>query len=338
MTGFRPFLMVVLATWLLGIGTALGHDARPLYVDIRESQPEHFAVLWKAPASLPAPALPSLAMPESCRSSGESVSGHTGDAYTLHANYHCPGGLSGKELALDYPGKNPGLSALFRVTLSSGETRTHVLEPDEPTWVVPEAENLWRVSRDYTVLGIEHIFAGTDHLLFVACLIFIARTPRRILVTVTGFTVAHSLTLALSTLGVVQLPVAAVEAVIALSIVFLAHEIAVADKASWTWRYPVLVSSAFGLLHGFGFAAVLRDIGLPQTELPAALLFFNIGVEIGQLLFVGALAAVVWLVARGWQTTGNGLLDRRFVHLIGSYGVGIIASYWLVQRVAGFGA
>ncbi len=318
------------------IGGAYGHDSRPVYVDIRESGAGHFVVHWKAPVSLPARALPSLRMPASCRQNEDAVSGHTGDAYTVHGRYSCPGGLSGQTLSLDYPGSNPGLSTLIRVGLLSGETHTRVLDPGEESWTVPEDENVWQVSKQYAGLGIEHIFAGIDHLLFVACLIFIARTPRRILVTVTGFTLAHSLTLALATLGIVALPVAAVEAVIALSIVFLAHEIAVANPRSWTWRYPILVSGSFGLLHGFGFAAVLGDIGLPQTELPAALLFFNVGVEVGQILFIAAIALIVTLGARLLRRTRQQLLDRRWTGLAGSYIIGSLASFWLVQRMADF--
>ena len=131
---------------------------------------------------------------------------------------------------------------------------------------MPDAENRFAVATEYTWLGIEHIWIGIDHLLFVACLLFIAKTSRRVLITITGFTVAHSITLALSALDLVRIPTPPVEAAIALSVVFMAWEIAKGNMNSLTHRYPIAVSSSFGLLHGFGFAAVLRDIGLPQDK------------------------------------------------------------------------
>jgi hypothetical protein len=194
------------------------------------------------------------------------------------------------------------------------------------------------VAREYLRLGVGHILGGADHLLFLACLIFVARTRRRILITVTGFTLAHSITLALAALGWVRVPVAPVEAAIALSIVFVATEIARNRRDTLTWRHPIAVASSFGLLHGFGFAAVLREVGLPQTELPMALLFFNLGVELGQVLFIAALL-VGWAIARRllaalehWSATAA--LEHLRVPV--AYGVGCISSYWLIARVAAF--
>ena len=152
--------------------------------------------------------------------------------------------------------------------------------------------------KTYLVFGVEHILSGMDHLLFIACLIFIAGTWRRILVTITGFTIAHSLTLTLSALELIRLPVPPIEATIALSIVFLAREIALDRRDTLTWRYPIAVSAGFGLLHGLGFASALKDIGLPQTEIPAALLAFNVGVEIGQIMFVSSMLVVFWLITK----------------------------------------
>ena len=158
-------------------------------------------------------------------------------------------------------------------------------------------EEVTTVAVQYTWLGMEHIWIGFDHLLFVLCLIWIAGSLRRILITITGFTLAHSVTLALSALQIVVLPVPPIEAVIALSVLFLATEIARGEggfngakgangaSGALTWRYPIAVSSTFGLLHGLGFAAVLNEIGLPQTELVTGLVFFNVGVEIGQVVF-----------------------------------------------------
>jgi hydrogenase/urease accessory protein HupE len=196
------------------------------------------------------------------------------------------------------------------------------------------------VARQYLRLGIRHILTGYDHLLFLVCLLLIAGTGRRIFWTITGFTLAHSLTLVLSTLGWVRVPVAPVEASIALSIVFVAWEILRGDRNSLAFRHPIAISSAFGLLHGFGFASVLSETGLPQTEIPAALLFFNLGVEIGQLLFVVGLILAYQLVRGAASAVGlskpalTQRLSRMQKPLI--YAVGALASFWMIQRIASF--
>ena len=213
-----------------------------------------------------------------------------------------------------------------------------MLSPDVTVWQIPEKEQTWKVIKEYTGLGIEHILKGYDHLLFIVCLVLLAGTFKRILITITGFTIAHSITLALAALGVINVSVAPVEASIALSIVFVAMELARNRRDTLTWRYPIAVSSTFGLLHGFGFAAVLNDIGLPQTEIPAALLFFNIGVELGQLLFVVASIALFMagkaLIAALRDMTFKEVLDR--VQRPAGYVVGTLAMFWTLDRVAGF--
>ena len=313
------------------------HDARPVYVEINERSGGVFQVQWKVPVSVPPPAHPGVEMPAHCEPLEEPTVSRQGDALFYQRHFSCPQGISASPLALVYPGSNPSLSALFQVNLENGERHTQVLRPGRQSWTVPEAENFWNVAGQYTILGVEHIFLGMDHLLFVACLVFIAGTFRRILITITGFTLAHSLTLALSTLGVVQLPIAPVEAAIALSIAFLAHEIAVGRRdKSWTWRYPVVVSTSFGLLHGFGFASVLQELGLPQTELVSGLLFFNVGVEIGQIAFVLILAGIALLLASALKQRVAALLEHRRLNLAGSYLIGIVAVYWLIERTAGF--
>ena len=198
----------------------------------------------------------------------------------------------------------------------------------------------FEVSKTYTYLGLQHIFEGIDHLLFVACLLLVAGIGRKLLITITGFTVAHSVTLALATFDIIRLPIPPVEAVIALSIVFLAVEIANQDKEGLTYRYPVTVSVSFGLLHGFGFAAVLNEIGLPGSDVPLALLFFNVGVELGQLLFICVLLVGFYLVKGscrlflGSSENLVSLLTRS--ERLAAYMIGAVASFWLLQRVSGF--
>jgi hypothetical protein len=194
--------------------------------------------------------------------------------------------------------------------------------------VIPASAQSQGVVVDFLELGIEHIWLGIDHLLFVAGLIFVARTWRRVLLTVTGFTLAHSLTLALAALDLVRLPVRAIEAAIALSIVFLAVEIVKGPRDTLTWRRPVAVAASFGLLHGFGFAAVLREIGLPTEGLVTALLAFNLGIEAGQALFAAMVMGLIALAGR-FGVTGHGGAAQR----LAGYAVGILASYWMVERL-----
>ncbi len=292
---------------LLLASPAVAHEGRPLSVEVREQSPGSYTVRWLTPGSVPPFNRPSVS-------------------------------LEGDVLRIRYPVFNPSVTTLLRFQRLSGETHTAVLGPAESEWRLPAPETRGGVAREYLGLGLAHILEGTDHLLFLACLIFVARSGRRILITVTGFTLAHSATLVLAALGLVRVPVPPVEATIALSIVFLATEIARGPRDTLTWRHPIAVSSSFGLLHGFGFAAVLREAGLPQLELPAALLFFNLGVEVGQLLFVAALLCG-WLLLRGVlrllrPRSRAPTLEHARVPV--GYAVGWLSSYWLVTRVASF--
>lgn len=315
------------------------HESRPLYVQVTETNAGLFSVYWKVPVSMPLQALPSPVLPGGCIPEAEPVMQQRGDAYELQRTFGCPDGLSGQQVGLHFPVMNPSMTSLFQVRLANGEQHVRVLRPGEEHWTVPERESKLAVAAEYTRLGIEHIWVGIDHLLFVACLVLVAGTTRRLLITITGFTLAHSLTLALSALDVVQVAVPPVEAAIALSVVFLAYEIIRGDRSSLTFRYPVAVSTSFGLLHGFGFAAVLREIGLPQTELPTALLFFNAGVEIGQILFVAALVLAFLTVrlalGRSFRARLAGTA-RATLAVPAAYVIGGLASYWMIDRVAGF--
>ena len=189
-----------------------------------------------------------------------------------------------------------------------------------------------QVSRQYLVLGIEHILGGIDHLLFVLGLLLIVRGFGLLLKTITAFTVAHSIILAMAALGFVNVPQAPVEAVIALSILFLATELTKQQKGNpgMTARYPWVVALSFGLLHGFGFAGALSEVGLPQTDIPFALLFFNVGVEVGQLMFVAAALCVIWILKRlpwGWPTWSL---------RVPAYTIGSLAAFWFIQRTLSF--
>lgn len=323
LTGFA----IIFAWGLFGLNSAEAHESRPYYVEINEEGNGLFRMVSKVPASVPGFNRPSIELPEGCQyQTAESKRASL-------RRFQCQEGLTGKELRIVFPLMNPSISSLIRMELLNGQVHNARLGPKQDRWEVPATESFSQVAKDYALLGVEHILEGYDHLLFLACLLFIAGGLRKIVITVTGFTLAHSVTLVASSMGWVYLPVPAIEAVIALSIVFLARELVLNRRDTLTWQRPVLVSVSFGLLHGFGFAAVLQDIGLPQTELPAALLFFNIGVEIGQLLFV-LTAALVFVVLnkllRGFAVQGSRL------QVVSGYMVGCLACFWLMERLAAF--
>lgn len=303
------------------------HDGRPLFINVSEVGADSVRLSWKAPPVVRPDNAPLVALagcnalrrlPAQPRLTGAEL-------------YSCENGAAGKSLAIDYPLFNPSISSLLRIEFRSGEARSIILDPGITEWRIPAPETFAGVIKDYFALGVEHIFGGIDHLLFLAGLLYIARTLRRILITVTGFTLAHSVTLFLVALDVLRVSIPAVETVIALSIVMLATEIARNDRTTLTWRRPVLVACGFGLVHGAGFAAALTETGLPQTEKISALLFFNLGVEAGQLIIISAVFSALWLLAR----LPRPLLpayDNRPLRLVFSYALGIVSTFWFIER------
>jgi hydrogenase/urease accessory protein HupE len=314
------------------------HEMRPGYLEIRETKPEIYNVLWKVPARDTDQRLSlNLRFADDVEILAEPVSGFMAGAHIQRMQIRRTGGLAGTVVTVD------GLpstftDALLRLERLDGTVLTHRLTPSSPSTMIPAEPNRLQVAEAYTKLGIEHILSGIDHLLFVACVMFVAGTRYRLLIAITGFTLAHSVTLVLSALGRVQLPVPPVEAAIALSIVFVAAEIARGQRGSLTFRYPIAVSASFGLLHGFGFAAVLREIGLPRNEIATALLCFNIGVEVGQVLFVAGLIAALHCAGRMFAGTADHparfLAER--LRVPAAYVVGSVASYWLIARIGSF--
>ena len=310
-------MMRILALLFIASGV-FADDFRPLYVELTELEGYRYTVRLKRPPQVPPSNHPVIEMPEFCR-----VQPGTDNIYI------CRKDIAGSTLSISYPSVGVPNSSVIKMSFMTGENHTVTLTRGELVWRVPLREEVATVAAQYTWLGMEHIWIGFDHLLFVLCLIWIAGGIRRILVTITGFTLAHSVTLVLAALEVVSLPVPPIEAVIALSVLFLASEIARGKQDNLTWRYPIAVSSSFGLLHGLGFAAVLGEIGLPQTELVTGLVFFNVGVEIGQIVFALGVVLVlrwmqrwVWFAAKGQTAVG--------------YCVGCVAAYWFVERSAGF--
>ena len=273
------FLMGVLRPDLL-----LAHEMRPAALNIKESGEGVYQVSWKVPArgeerlSLE-PMLDGKPIFE------VQAARFLNGAYIENGELRRPLGLMGSVIAIN------GLSATFtdvllRLENLDGSVISQRLSPEAPIYQFESASGSWSVVQTYTYLGVQHILSGIDHLLFVLCVVYIAGFHRRLAWAITGFSVAHSLTLGLAALEWVQLPIPVIEAVIALSIVFMAREIAKHRHDTLTYRYPILVSTGFGLLHGFGFASVLTSIGLPKGESLLALLCFNVGVELVQLLFI----------------------------------------------------
>ncbi len=336
------------------LSTAGAHESRPLFIEIAEENDGAVSLRAVTPASIDSANLPSVTLGPPCALTAERRRA----ARTLEADYDC-GSVTGAALTIVWPAFNPSVTALIRMTFANGETRTASLPPDQSTWTLPEPRSFGGVAKSYFVIGVEHIAGGADHLLFLAGLLVIAGTFRRAIVTATGFTIAHSLTLALVALDIIRVSVPAVEAVIALSIVFLGAEIARGDRTTLSRRRPAIVASFFGLAHGAGFAAALSEIGLPATEKISALFFFNAGVEAGQIAIVlavfGAIragAAVLRDAAikaapqaegllhpderraavrhQGWATGGQ----RRHLELACGYALGVVSAYWFVERAA----
>jgi hydrogenase/urease accessory protein HupE len=304
------------------------HEVRPSFLELRETAPGEFSVLWKTPMQGDARlALAPVFSGDVTVVSPVITRTPTGAAIQTW-EVRVPR-LRGQTVRIDGL-EGTMTDALVRVEFADGTTWTARLTPHRSAATIPTEDSAIVVAAVYLKLGVEHILTGADHLLFVLALIIIARSRRRLLTTVTAFTGAHSITLALATLGLVHVPQRPVEAVIALSIALVAVEI-VRNRhghTGITMRAPWAVAFAFGLLHGFGFAGALSEIGLPAGHIPLSLLFFNLGVELGQLLFVGAVLSVVRLVDRVRAHT------PRWAALVPPYVVGTVAMFWVFQRIA----
>ncbi len=327
MTAVRAVLALLASVALLA-GAASAHEVKPAYLELRETGPDAFEVFWKVPARGDGMRLAvQLELPSDAERTGPVRASLTRDARVERFGVRRAGGLTGAGIGVR------GLEAartdaLARVERIDGRSQVERLTAERASFTVEAAAGPWQVMRAYLVLGVEHILLGADHLLFVLGLLVLVRGGRRLVATITAFTLAHSLTLAAATLGAVRVPGPPVEAVIALSIAFVAREIAARARsgAGAAARAPWLVAFAFGLLHGFGFAGALRDSGLPEHAVPLALACFNVGVELGQLCFVAAVASAAALVGaralREWEA-------------LAGYAIGAIAAGLLIERSIG---
>jgi len=327
----RPRRLGVAAAVLLWSLAAFAHELRPAYLELRATGGDAWSVLWKVPAREELRLSITPRFDPRCTRRGEVVTVHMGDHWADRWTMDCPGGLAGTPVTVD--GLPQTLTdVLVRVVAADGTAQTARLLPEAPEFTVAERARPGDVARTYLRLGVEHILGGIDHLLFVLALLILVREPRKVVATVTAFTVAHSITLVLATLGLVRVPQAPVEAVIALSIVFVATEIlrARSGRTDLAQRSPWLVAFAFGLLHGFGFAGALREAGLPHEAIPLALLFFNVGVELGQLAFIAAVLGLWRLVRRPLTAL------PAWTRAVPAYAIGTVAMAWVIDRVARF--
>ena len=316
---------------LMLAGAASAHEMRPAYLEITQRAADQYAVLWKVPAAGDKRLGLYVRMPEACKTMAGQIATIVDGAYFERWTIACAGGLAGREIGID--GLRTTLTdVLARIAFSDGTTQVSRLTPQSPVLLVIGRPSSLDVAKTYFLLGTDHILTGIDHLLFVLALMLLVRDPWMLVKTITAFTVAHSITLAGASLGLMSLPQKPVEAVIALSIAFVARELLSAKPGELrlSQSYPWLVAFSFGLLHGFGFAGALTEIGLPQADVPLALLTFNLGVEAGQLLFVAGLL----LVFRALAALFRNSFDQ--ARPAAAYAIGAVATFWLVTRVADF--
>jgi hydrogenase/urease accessory protein HupE len=314
----------------LAAGVARAHPLAPALLDLRELGGGRVAVTWKAsqfsaPGAQLAPVLPA-----SCRAEDAPTATVDAESVTRTWTVRCePAGLVGT--AVGFAGLGEArIDALVRVTLVDGRVIRGIVRAADPLLTIPERERRLDVVRAYAVIGIEHILTGLDHLLFVAGLVMLVRGRRQLIKTVTAFTIGHSLSLSLSVLDIVRVPSRPTELLIALSVFVLAVELArePIDPPSLLRRQPWAMALLFGLLHGLGFAGALREVGLPQADVPLALFAFNLGIEIGQLAFVAALlaaGAAVRALHVGWP---------RWAQRVPLYTMGSLAAFWCYERAA----
>lgn len=320
-----------LCVCILALTSARAHELRPAYLELRQTAPDVYGVLWKVPARGEYRLRLSADLPDTCKQTSEPIGSIENAAYLERWKVKCADGIKGRIISVE--GLRTSLTdALVRIGYLDGSTQIARLTPETPQVIVSGVPSQWDVSKTYFSLGVDHILSGFDHLLFVLALMLLIRDVWMLVKTVTAFTVAHSITLAGATLGYFSLSPAPVEATIALSIVFVASELAKSQPGErrLSETYPWVIAFAFGLLHGFGFAGALHEIGLPHNDVPLALLMFNVGVEAGQLMFIAAALIAIKLVSM--------LVTVPFApaRVAAAYVIGTISSYWFISRISTF--
>lgn len=330
MRRYVAFMLVVSLALFAGLfGKAFAHESQPGLLELRQLSENRYEVVWRAPIYYGRPHPAKLQLPDEWRTVGEPTVRQLPDSALYQRIVDVEGGFINGSI-IRFPGLERTITDVFvRISRLDGTTATQVVRPGKPVAVL-RGSRPWYVSAlEYLLLGFHHIILGVDHLLFVFGLLIIVQGRMMLLKTITAFTVAHSITLALATLGFANVPTPPLNAAIALSILFLGPEIVRVwrGETSFTIRHPWVVAFAFGLLHGFGFASGLSVTGMPRAELAPALLFFNVGVELGQLGFVTLAFAVLYSLKR------IELQWPKWADLVPGYTVGSLGAYWTIQRV-----
>jgi len=326
----RGRALLAVALLVVTSGAALAHESRPGFLELKETAPGTYSFLWKKPTGGEVEIQIAPVIPDGCRLVTPDRQQLSPGAFIVRGTLTCEGGgLAGKTIVI------AGLEAtitdvLVRLHHADGRLESHLLRPANPSVALGGITTATQRALGYLQLGVQHILLGVDHLLFVLGLLLIVSGRWTLVKTITSFTVAHSITLAIATLGYASAPLPPLNAAIALSILFLGPEIVRVwrGETSFTIRHPWVVAFAFGLLHGFGFASGLTAMGLPQAEVPLALLLFNVGVEIGQVAFV----LLIVLLERSFRTLG--IRWPRLVEALPGYAVGSLGAFWTIQRTA----
>ncbi len=324
-------IALLITSWAFCVDS-IAHELQPSLLDIHQVSNKQYRIDWRAPTYYNKPHPASLRLPEHWQTIGKPIVRNLPDSKLHSLVIKVPqGDITGSTIHFDEL-ESTITDVFVRIHWLNGNTSSAIARPNHPWVIIETQKTTWQIATDYLLLGIDHILSGFDHLTFVLALLLIVLGWRRLLLTITSFTVAHSITLAAVTLDLLWVPGAPVEAVIALSILFLAAELVKVNRGavSLTAKYPWIVAFTFGLLHGFGFAGALSDIGLPKNETSLSLLSFNIGVEIGQLLFVAVTIFIIALLKR------VKILWPQWVCQLPAYTIGSIAAFWLIQRVSLF--
>ena len=324
----KRLLVLLVAILALLPLVAHGHEMRPAYLELTEISPETYDVLWKVPARGEMRLSLQIVFDEATEVVVPPSQYFVGASHVLRWKVRRPGGLDGSIVRID--GLNRTFTdALVRLSHLDGRSATFRVTPERPEFEVEASPSWSRLALTYFMLGIEHILLGFDHLLFVLGLLLIVDGTRMLVKTITAFTVAHSLSLAIATFRILEVPEGPLNVCIALSILFLGPEIVRKWRGqdSFTLRHPWVVAFGFGLLHGIGFASGLSVTGLPHASIPLALLWFNLGVEAGQLGFV----FVVLLMRNAWKR-----IDLEWplaVRRAPGFAIGTLGAFWTIDRL-----
>jgi hydrogenase/urease accessory protein HupE len=324
----RTLIIILFFLSAVFIGTASGHESQPGSLEIKQLGSDRYDITWRAPLYYGKPHPATMQLPEDWLTIGQPTERRRADAIVFHRVIET-GSKSIEGKIIRFPGLESTITDVFiRLTRLDDSVMSTVARPTKP-WAELRGERSWHVTAgEYLGLGFHHILMGVDHLLFVLGLLLIVQGRMMLLKTITSFTIAHSITLAIATLGYAHAPLPPLNAAIALSILFLGPEVVRARRGetSLTIKFPWLVAFVFGLLHGFGFASGLSTTGMPKAELPWALLWFNVGVELGQLVFVFLALGLVW----SFKTLE--IRWPRWAQALPGYTVGSLGAYWTIQR------